>query len=238
VQMFSRNMKNKLFTTLSILVAVAIPAVSYAQTGQQVAGRFVDVLEGFIWLVVAFAVLYFLWNIFLLAFSKKEDERERAKVHMVWGVIALTVMVFVWGFVFLLTQFVFDGEKPDVSLLSAETDSLQETPKSDGTAGFGRQGTVQGATGKLVEALGAVIPFMLSLGVLIFIWGVFQYIREDNIKKKAAASAFMGWGIVLLFVMSFVWVIVIKIGETTQIDVQSGTNVSTQKVDRNGLIRK
>lgn len=229
-------MKNKLLTTIFILTAIFIPSVALAQNVVQVTGRFYDVLRGLIWLVLIVALFWFLWQILVYAFSGKEENRAKARQMMIWGVIALTVMVTVWGLVFLLTQLFFNGQRTDVSLLSNETNKLQQTPVGERTASFGQDNTIQGATGKAVALLSLVIPYMLSTGVLIFIWGVFNYIREENIKKKAAASMFIGWGIILLFIMSFMWVIVIKIGETIQ--VRPGGTVPTSKVQVDGLIKK
>ncbi len=52
-------------------------------------------------IVVALALLYFLWGLVKYVVSSG-DAREEAKGIMIWGIIALFVMVSVWGLVAFL----------------------------------------------------------------------------------------------------------------------------------------
>lgn len=240
--MYNKSMKRILgMSAIFFLVSFIIPVITFAQGGPsavQVIGKFYDLIRGFIWLIMALALLTFLWSVFRYAFSQKEDDRKHAKQVMVWGIIALFVMVSIWGLVYLIKEQFLGGQRDGVELLSQETNQLQADPRGEPVQLLGGQGTVQYSTSKLVEVLNSVIPYLISLGALLFIWGVFNYIREENVQKKAQAAAFIGWGIVLLFIMSFMWVLVIQIGKTLHIDVENRKNVDTQKVQIDSLIKR
>jgi len=52
----------------------------------------------------------------------------------------------------------------------------------------------------------SVIPLIMSLAVVMFIWGIVQYvISGDDEKKKEKGRNFMIWGIIALAVMVSVW---------------------------------
>lgn len=55
----------------------------------------------------------------------------------------------------------------------------------------------------------AVIPLIFTLTFLVFLWGMFNYIRNaDNEKKREESKKFIYWGIIGLTVMVSVWGIV------------------------------
>jgi hypothetical protein len=58
------------------------------------------------------------------------------------------------------------------------------------------------------NTLGALVYIVMSLGLLVFLWGVVQYVIAGSDDKKDAAKHVMLWGIIGLFVMSCVWGIV------------------------------
>jgi uncharacterized membrane protein YidH (DUF202 family) len=59
-----------------------------------------------------------------------------------------------------------------------------------------------------------LIPILISLGLLLFLWGVLRYLfAKDEVAQKEARS-FMLWGIIALFVMVSVWGLVTILSET------------------------
>ena len=66
---------------------------------------------------------------------------------------------------------------------------------------------------------GAVIPLIFALAVVMFVWGVVQYvINSDEEAKKAKGKQFMIWGIIALAVMVSVWGLVAILSNTFGID--------------------
>lgn len=56
-------------------------------------------------LTIAAAVVFFLWNVFLMVKNAgDEKELEKFKQRTVWGIVALAVMVSMWGLVNFLTK--------------------------------------------------------------------------------------------------------------------------------------
>jgi len=52
----------------------------------------------------------------------------------------------------------------------------------------------------------AVVPLLVSLAVVGFVYGIIQYfLNPDNEEKKKAGKSYMFWGIVTLFVMVSIW---------------------------------
>lgn len=60
-----------------------------------------------------------------------------------------------------------------------------------------------------------IIPMLISLAVLIFMWGVVQFIANaDNEEKRQKGRDFMVYGIIALFVMISVWGLVRVVSNT------------------------
>jgi len=73
------------------------------------------------------------------------------------------------------------------------------------------------SVGNLVTQL---IPLVIALGLLFFIWGLVQFIMsggDDDAKTKAKSH--MVWGIIALFVMIAVWGIVQLLGDIAGVDI-------------------
>lgn len=50
-----------------------------------------------------------------------------------------------------------------------------------------------------------LIPFIIALTVLVFLWGVFKFVIANDAEKRKEARGYMVWGIVSLFIMVSVW---------------------------------
>jgi hypothetical protein len=54
--------------------------------------------------------------------------------------------------------------------------------------------------------LKSVIPFLFTLAIAAFIWGVIQYfLSQNNEEKRKTGKSYMVWGLVALFVMVSMW---------------------------------
>lgn len=55
------------------------------------------------------------------------------------------------------------------------------------------------------DLINRLIPFIIALTVLVFLWGVFRFVLARDSDATKEAQSFMIWGIIALFVMVSVW---------------------------------
>lgn len=66
---------------------------------------------------------------------------------------------------------------------------------------------------------GSIIPLIFTLAMAMFIWGVVQYVINDQEEaKRSKGKQFMIWGIIGLTVMIGVWGLVRIVGTTFGIE--------------------
>ena len=54
--------------------------------------------------------------------------------------------------------------------------------------------------------MNAVVPLLMALSVVGFVYGIIQYfLNPDNEEKRKAGKSFMLWGLVALFVIVSIW---------------------------------
>jgi len=199
-----------------------------------------NVIQDIIPVIIVIAVLVFLWGVFNYVRSGDAKKRSEGVTFMTWGIVSLTVMAFTWAFVVMLQQFfnIRDGEQYDGTISGAEY------PTTDGARLGGNANTIPGVVERILAIVQDILPVLLLLGTLFFIWGVFSYIRSENVQKKAQASGYIAWGIGVLFVLMSVWGIVYAIGQTFGLEGKIGGSVGTQSGDKidssaiQGLIKK
>lgn len=50
------------------------------------------------------------------------------------------------------------------------------------------------------------LPLIIGIAVLLFLWGLVQYIlKADDAEARASARSLMIWGVVIIFVMVSLW---------------------------------
>ncbi|MEI6528752.1 MAG: pilin [bacterium] len=90
------------------LLAGAMPIIALAQSTVQtgyiesILTSATRLLNQLVVLLMALAVVWFIWNVIKYAMSDDEDGKEKAKSQMIWGIIAIAVIVSVWGLVAIL----------------------------------------------------------------------------------------------------------------------------------------
>ena len=65
------------------------------------------------------------------------------------------------------------------------------------------------------DVLNLVMPIVLGLGVIYFIWGVIQYVTAKDEEKKKEGRGIMIMGIIGIFVIASVWGLVALIAGFT-----------------------
>ncbi|MCK5095810.1 MAG: hypothetical protein KAR24_00450 [Candidatus Pacebacteria bacterium] len=64
-----------------------------------------EIVNPFIWLMLAVAGVYFVWGVFLFVKDyDDEGERSNGKRHLVYGIIGLAVILSVKGIIALITD--------------------------------------------------------------------------------------------------------------------------------------
>ncbi len=69
----------------------------------------------------------------------------------------------------------------------------------------GQISDIQSLLCKFNEILGALIPFLIALGVLYFVWGVVSFVIADDEEAKSAGRNRIIWGIIGLVVIVGMW---------------------------------
>lgn len=104
-----------MFKKLKFLVApsmMLLPLLVWAQSNDGVHGllsRVEQLIGRIIPIIIALALLLFLWGVLQFFFTKDPEKQKNSKSFMFWGIIALFVMVSVWGLVRIVSETVFDN---------------------------------------------------------------------------------------------------------------------------------
>lgn len=88
---------------------------------------------------------------------------------------------------------------------------------------FAQEGLIN-LLGKVQNLIQMVIPILIGLALLAFLWGILNYLFSKN---KDEAKTFMIWGIIALFVMTSVWGLVSILRNTIlpNNNIDSPTNI-------------
>ncbi|MEK7569646.1 MAG: pilin [Patescibacteria group bacterium] len=81
----------------------------------------------------------------------------------------------------------------------------QVTGGTPSVCGSGSIQTVQDVICKLNEILGAILPFLVAVGVILFVWGVLQYVIGGDEEAKKKGRTKMIYGIIGLAVIIALW---------------------------------
>jgi predicted membrane protein len=87
------------------------------------------------------------------------------------------------------------------------------------------QGTIISVIGKVKGILDAVVPVIIGLAVIYFLWNVAKYVLSADGKEEARTG--MIWGIIGIVVMVSVWGLVALVQNSFDIRGTSAQNVPT-----------
>jgi bacteriorhodopsin len=96
------------------------PTLVLAQAGpirnvNDLTGQLTNLGNIFIQILIAFAVIWIIYNVvrYLIMGGEKEEERKKAGQAILWGVVGLFVILSIWGLVRILTNtFSTDNRTP------------------------------------------------------------------------------------------------------------------------------
>lgn len=92
----------------------------------------------------------------------------------------------------------------------------------------GTVSTIQGLICKLNEILAAILPFLIALGVVYFVWGVITYVISSDEEAKKTGRNRMIYGIIGLVVIVGLWGLVRLV--TNSFGLQNVTNITLPTV--------
>jgi len=87
---------------------------------------------------------------------------------------------------------------------------------------FAQQQDIPGVLTIISRILNTVIPILITLGVIFFIWGVIQYVTAKDEEKQKEARQTMIYGIIGLFVIVSIWGLVGLLTKTFGINPAGG----------------
>ena len=100
---YNGDMKNSLAKLSSVLLIIALPALTFAAGLDTFIASLKRWLGALMPIMIGLAVIVFIWGLVVfIAKSGEEEARKEGRQKMIWGVIALFVIVSIWG----LTRFV------------------------------------------------------------------------------------------------------------------------------------
>ncbi len=79
--------------------------------------------------------------------------------------------------------------------------------------------------GKIGDILNTIIPLIIGLAFVFFLWGVFQYTTKESSEDKAKAREYIIYGIIGLFVMLAAWGLVNVLTQTFDLDTATPTDI-------------
>lgn len=93
-------------------------------------------------------------------------------------------------------------------------------------------GYVNNAVGSIGALVSQLIPVVIAIGLLFFIWGLVQFILASGDEAaKDVGKRRMIWGVIALFVIVSVWGIVGLLGELSGVEL--GGTIDTPDVNLN-----
>jgi len=79
----------------------------------------------------------------------------------------------------------------------------------------------------VIVILDTLIPILIGLAVLMFIWGIFRYYASDNANTKKEAVKIIGYGVVSIFVMVSLWGLVNFIAYSLRLNINGSGSGNT-----------
>ncbi len=99
-----------------------------------------------------------------------------------------------------------------------------------------QSGTLFGLLCKLGQLFNAVIPVLIALGVLYFVWGVVQYVISSDEEAKKTGRNRIIWGIIGLAVIVGLWGLVNVLRNTFGLNNQTNIQLPTIPIDVDPLV--
>lgn len=216
--------KFKKFIFTGAILSVVFPVLSFAATDITIdsacgitAENIGDIIcrVGFymnmiVPIILLLGVVYFVWGIVQYVIKDDEEAKKRGKDKIIYGIIGLVVIVSMWGLVSIVVKSF--GLRNTIPFENPANVINNETQTANSVSCFTNY--VSNSKPKLGDVISyvtclisaSVIPLIFTLAIAFFIWGVVQYVINDQEEaKRTKGKQFMLWGIIALAVMVSIW---------------------------------
>ncbi len=177
-----------------------------------------NILNSIIPVLVALGVVYFVWGVAQYVIGGGDEAKKKGRDRIIYGIIGLAVITGLWGLVTIIAEtFGLRGATGPIFILPDTCGTLSANSKFRDLACY------------ITNIINyAVIPIIFALAVVVFVWGVVQFvINSDEEVKKEKGKQFMLWGLIALTVMVSVWGLVRILGTTFGIETNFIPQVKT-----------
>lgn len=222
-------MKNfkKIILSAMVLAMFSLPLLSFAATGDpsqcsstasnlgDVICKVASILKLVVPLLIALGVVYFIWGVVTFFINDSEEAKTKGRDRIIYGLIGFVVIFSLDQLIkIVIDTFGISGGNGIVSQFIQNNANLTNT---------GTLSCVLSNSPKFGDLLGygtciiysSVIPLIIALAIVMFFWGVVQYVINDQEEaKRSKGKQFMIWGIIGLAVMMGVWGLVNILGNT------------------------
>lgn len=226
---------------LFVLMVIALPIISFAQgvnTDTKVCGATVEdvgdvlckvgsILRTIIPVLILLGVVYFVWGVVTYVIGNDEEAKKRGKDRIIYGLIGFVVIFALEGLIMIvINTFGLDFAGSELVTTFVNNNTSVTEANITGACWGNYNNVSHPKLGDLLNYItclinDSIIPLIFSLSVVMFIWGVVQYvINSDEEAKKEKGKQFMIWGIIALTVMISVWGLVQIVGDTFKIDTK------------------
>lgn len=171
-------------------------------------------------LLISLGVIYFIWGVVQYLINDEEEAKKKGKNKIIYGLIGFVAIFALWGLVSIVIN-TFGLDEQSNQFVS---DFIQNNSTLTGTGSLNCSLGSNSNLGNLFNyatcfIYSSVIPLIIALAVVMFIWGVVQYvINNEEEAKKEKGKQFMIWGIIGLTVMVSIWGLVRILGSTFGIE--------------------
>lgn len=183
--------------------------------------RFSELLNSALPVLIALGVVYFVWGVVVYVIASDEEAKKKGRDRIVYGIIGLAVVVGLWGLVAIVVNTFGLNQNVTYTDLTSTLVVDNSAPANSSAfcslAGNPKFQDLLSYVSCIINK--SVIPLIFSLALAMFVWGVVQFvINNDEEAKKAKSKQFMLWGIIALTVMVCVWGLVAILGNTFNIN--------------------
>ncbi|MCF7834248.1 MAG: pilin [Candidatus Pacebacteria bacterium] len=228
-----QNLK-KIFSLVLTIGMLFIPIVSFAQTPRSCSDggmiglicKIGELLNYAMPVLISLGVVLFIWGVVLYVIGGGDEAKTKGRDRILWGLGGLTIMSALWGLVnMMLKTFGLNGNQNSIP------DGLNSLIPTGTIEACSSNGGITLIICNVSTILSKLIPLLISVGVIIFIWGVVLYVIGGGDEAKTKGRDRMLWGLVGLAVIAGMWGLVAMINTT--FGITDGSDVANTFIQSN-----